>query len=203
MSAGGAGDAAGADPTPEGDTVAGHRSGAVSTGRALAEGAPDPLAAEVVGLLRARGETVATAESLTAGAVGALLAGVPGASAVLRGGLIVYATELKHSLAGVSADLLAEHGAVHPDVAAQLASGARDRCGATWGLGLTGVAGPDPQDGVPPGVVHIGVAGVSPVGGPSVEVSSVTLSGDRHRVRVASVITALELLRARLLVPVG
>ena len=107
----------------------------------------------LVAALTARGETVAAAESLTAGLVCATLARVPGASAVLRGGLVVYATELKASLAGVSSELLAEHGAVHPEVAAQLAEGARDRCGATWGLGLTGVAGPSAQDGVAPGTV--------------------------------------------------
>jgi nicotinamide-nucleotide amidase len=113
----------------------------------------------LVAALSARGETVAVAESLTAGLVCATLARVPGASAVLRGGLVVYATELKTALAGVDPGLLAEHGAVHPEVAAQLAEGARDRCGATWGLGLTGVAGPSAQDGVEPGTVYVGLAG--------------------------------------------
>ena len=116
-------------------------------------------AAALIAALVARGETVAAAESLTAGLVCATLAQVPGASAALRGGLVVYATELKTALAGVDARLLAEHGAVHPEVAAQLAVGARERCGATWGLGLTGVAGPAAQDGVAPGTVHVGLAG--------------------------------------------
>jgi nicotinamide-nucleotide amidase len=119
----------------------------------------DEQAAALVAALAARGETVAAAESLTAGLVCATLAQVPGASAVLRGGLVVYATELKTRLAGVDPELLAEHGAVFPEVAAQLAVGARERCGATWGLGLTGVAGPAPQDGVAPGTVHVGLAG--------------------------------------------
>ncbi|GAB3906185.1 hypothetical protein GCM10029964_102560 [Kibdelosporangium lantanae] len=95
---------------------------------------PDALAG-VVAALRAREETVATAESLTAGLVTAALTSVPGASRVVRGGLVVYATDLKWGLAGVDPDLLAERGAVDPDVAAQLATGARDRCGATWGSG--------------------------------------------------------------------
>ncbi len=116
-------------------------------------------AAALIAALVARGETVAAAESLTAGLVCATLAQVPGASAALRGGLVVYATELKTALAGVDAGLLAEHGAVHPEVAAQLATGARERCGATWGLGLTGVAGPAAQDGVAPGTVYVGLAG--------------------------------------------
>jgi len=86
-------------------------------------------AAALIAALVARGETVAAAESLTAGLVCATLAQVPGASAALRGGLVVYATELKTALAGVDARLLAEHGAVHPEVAAQLAVGARERRG--------------------------------------------------------------------------
>jgi nicotinamide-nucleotide amidase len=147
--------------------------------------------AELVAALKDRGETVATAESLTGGLVAALLTSVPGSSAVVRGGLVVYATPLKHELAGVDADLLAEHGAVHPDVAAQLAAGARDVCGATWGIGLTGVAGPDQQDGIEPGVVHIGVSG------PDVaEVRTIGIDGNRHQVRAAAVATALDLLRA-------
>lgn len=146
---------------------------------------------ELVGALKSRGETVATAESLTGGLVAALLTSVPGSSAVVRGGLVVYATPLKHELAGVSGDLLAEHGPVHPDVATQLADGARTVCSATWGIGLTGVAGPDPQDGIEPGVVHIGVSS------PNVaEVRTIGYDGNRHQVRAAAVRTALDLLRA-------
>jgi nicotinamide-nucleotide amidase len=147
----------------------------------------------LVAMLKDRGETVATAESLTGGLVCAALTSVPGASAVVRGGLIVYATDLKWGLAGVDPDLLAERGAVDPDVAVQLATGARDRCGATWGLGLTGVAGPDPQDGVGPGTVHIGLAGSG-----SVNVSTITVAGDRHEVRSAAVRAAVDLLSDRL-----
>lgn len=147
------------------------------------------MTAELVARLRRLGQTVATAESLTAGMVAAELTSVPGSSAVLRGGLIVYATELKAKLAGVDPALLAEHGAVHPDVAVQLAEGARDRCEATWGLGLTGVAGPDPQDGVAPGTVYVAVAGP-----PGVRVRRLSLAGDRGQVRLGSVTAVLELL---------
>ena len=154
-------------------------------------------AADVVRALGERGETVAAAESLTAGLVTAELTSVPGSSTVVRGGLVVYATDLKHTLAGVDAALLAEHGAVHPEVARQLAEGARERCGATWGLGLTGVAGPDPQDGVAPGTVHIGLSGPS---GSSVR--SLTLGGDRDEVRKSSTTAALALLRDHLKIPV-
>jgi nicotinamide-nucleotide amidase len=154
-------------------------------------------AEDVVRALRARGETVATAESLTAGLVTAELTSVPGSSAVVRGGLVVYATDLKHSLAGVDAALLAEHGAVHPEVARQLAAGARERCGATWGLGLTGVAGPDPQDGVAPGTVHVGLSGPS-----GTFVRTLTLGGDRDEVRKSSTSAVLNLLREHLKIPV-
>lgn len=154
-------------------------------------------AADLVRALRARGETVATAESLTAGLVTVELTSVPGSSTVVRGGLVVYATDLKHTLAGVDAALLAEHGAVHPEVARQLAEGARGRCGATWGLGLTGVAGPDPQDGVAPGTVHIGLSGPS-----GSSVVSLTLGGDRDEVRKSSTMAALNLLRDHLKIPV-
>jgi nicotinamide-nucleotide amidase len=145
----------------------------------------------VVASLRERRETVAVAESLTGGLVCAALTSVPGSSAVVRGGFVVYATDLKWGLAGVDPDLLAARGAVDPDVAVQMATGARDRCGATWGLGLTGVAGPDPQDGVAPGTVHIGIAGPA-----SANVSTITVAGNRHEVRAAAVRAAVGLLAA-------
>jgi nicotinamide-nucleotide amidase len=150
--------------------------------------------AGVIDLLRDRGQTVATAESLTAGLVTAALTTVPGSSAVVRGGLVVYATDLKAALAGVPAALLAEHGAVHPDVAAALAEGARRTCAADWGLGLTGVAGPTQQDGVAPGRVHIAVAGPARTTGYTLD-----LTGDRHAVRAGSVAAAIDGLRAELI----
>ncbi|WP_019815447.1 CinA family protein [Saccharomonospora saliphila] len=147
-----------------------------------------PVRAEdVIAVLARRRQTVATAESLTAGLVCAALTGVPGASAVVRGGLVVYATDLKHSLAGVDAELLDRCGAVHPEVAVRLAEGARHRCAADWGVGLTGVAGPDPADGVEPGVVHLAVAG--PRGHTS---RTLHRPGDREEVRAAAVAGALE-----------
>ncbi|MFD9894361.1 CinA family protein [Amycolatopsis sp. NPDC059027] len=146
-------------------------------------------AAELVTSLIERGETVATAESLTAGLVCATLTGVPGSSAVVRGGLIVYATDLKAELAGVDRALLAEHGAVHPEVAAQLAEGARDRCGATWGLGLTGVAGPASQDGVAPGTVYVALAGRG-----TRTVRTLGLDGGRERIRTEAVRAVFALL---------
>ncbi|MDN6405831.1 CinA family protein, partial [Corynebacterium sp.] len=116
------------------------------------------VAREFVAAAEERGLTVATAESLTAGRIAATIADVPGASAVLRGGLIVYATDLKGTLAGVDADLLDRVGPVHPEAAAQLARGAARVCGADLGVGVTGVAGPDAQDGHPVGEVYLAVS---------------------------------------------
>ena len=160
-------------------------------------GAPPPGAdahpAALLSALRARDATVAIAESLTCGLLTAALTEPAGASTVVRGGLVVYATDLKAVLAGVPAPLLDAEGPVSPDVAAALAAGARDRLGATYGLSLTGVAGPDAQGEVPVGTVFAGLAG--PGGG---EVRSLRLDGDRVRIREASVRAALEMLADRL-----
>ena len=88
--------------------------------------------------------------------------GVPGASAVLRGGVVAYATDVKGSVLGVPADLLEAHGAVHPAVAAAMAAGAARLLGAVWGVATTGVAGPAEQDGHPVGTVHVAVHGPVP-----------------------------------------
>ena len=112
-----------------------------------------------MGDLLAAGRTVAVAESLTGGAVAAALVDIPGASGCLRGAVVAYATDLKTSLLGVDPALLERHGPVHPDVAAAMARGVRDRLGASYGLATTGVAGPDGQAGRRPGEFHVAVAG--------------------------------------------
>ena len=149
----------------------------------------DVAAAAAVHELVDRGQTMATAESLTGGLVAATIVEIPGVSAVYRGGMVVYATELKHSLAGVPADLLAERGPVDPDVARALAVGAREKCGADWGLATTGVAGPEPQDGVPVGVVYVAVAGPD-----GATVRELRLKGNRADVRDGSATAVLTLL---------
>jgi len=113
---------------------------------------------ETVELAISRGITVATAESLTAGLVAARLADVPGASAALRGGVVSYHNEVKEQVLGVSGELLAERGSVDPDVARQMAEGARRSCGADLAVSTTGVAGPDSHDGKAVGTVFIGIA---------------------------------------------
>jgi nicotinamide-nucleotide amidase len=146
-------------------------------------------AAAVVARLTAAGQTLAVAESLTGGLLVARIVDVPGASNVLRGAIVAYATDLKQALLGVDADLLRRHGAVHAQVAAQMASGVRERLGATWGLSTTGVAGPDPQDGNPVGTVHLGLAGPD-----GVHTASLLVAGDRAQVRSGTVDAALALL---------
>jgi nicotinamide-nucleotide amidase len=117
------------------------------------------LAHDLVALLSAQGRTVAVAESLTGGLVLATLVAVPGASAVVRGGVVAYASDVKARLLGVDRGLLDLEGAVHPEVAREMARGAVELIGADFGLATTGVAGPDAQDGRPVGEVHVAVAG--------------------------------------------
>jgi nicotinamide-nucleotide amidase len=159
----------------------------------VTSGDPAGAARRLHAALLARGETVAAAESLTAGLFCAELASVPGASATLRGGAVVYATDLKATLAGVPADLLAACGPVSEPTAAALAEGIRDRCTATWGIGLTGVAGPDPVDGHGPGRVYLGVSD-----GARTDVLLLDLPGDRAAVRTGAVQAALQALLERL-----
>lgn len=146
------------------------------------------LAARVINAARAGGRTLATAESLTGGLLGATITSVPGASDVYRGGLITYATDLKASLGEVDADVLRRDGAVAATTAQQLAAGAAHRCAADLALALTGVAGPTAQEGHPAGTVWLGwwTAGV-----PGHRL--LRLSGDRRGIRAGAVGAALQL----------
>lgn len=105
-----------------------------------------------------RGLTLSGAESLTAGALVSKIAEVPGASAMLLGGVIAYSSGVKKALLGVSADLLETRGAVDPDVAASMAVGVATRCGSDIGIATTGVAGPEPHEGKDVGTVYLGLA---------------------------------------------
>lgn len=172
--------------------------------------APDATAARLVAELTRRGETLAFAESLTAGLASATVASVPGASAVLRGGVVTYATDLKHSLAGVDEELLATVGPVAAETAAAMAEGARRVCGADWAVALTGVAGPQPQDRHPVGEVFIGIAGpgretsvmraraeghMRMAQTPGSDKPVPVMAGDRPQIRDWSVAAALSALR--------
>ena len=154
----------------------------------------DPLVTEdaraLVAGLTVRRQSVATAESLTAGLLAATLAGVAGASVVLRGGLMTYIADTKIGLAGVAPQLLDAVGPVAGPTARAMAVGARQRCAATWGIGLTGVAGPEPHGGHAVGMVFLGLAG--PV---DTEVVELSLSGSRWDIRIAAVQQAVARLR--------
>ncbi|MEU5611347.1 CinA family protein [Streptomyces sparsogenes] len=153
------------------------------------------VAAEALGLLEGRGETVAVAESLTGGLLAAELTAVPGASRSFRGSVTAYATELKREVLGVDGPLLAARGAVDPEVARQMARGVRRVLGADWGVATTGVAGPTPQDGQPVGTVHVAVAGPSG----AATGAALHLAGDRAGIRGQTVEAAVKLLLRELI----
>jgi nicotinamide-nucleotide amidase len=163
----------------------------------MADGVAGPdareLAAEILRLLTASGHTVAAAESLTGGLVAAALTDVPGSSSAFRGGVVAYATELKAQLLGVDSRMLARHGPVYAPVAVAMAEGVRKRLDATVGVATTGVAGPDPADGFPPGTVHIAVSLAD-----DTVVRTMALAGNRDEVRRLTVERTLGLLLGRL-----
>jgi nicotinamide-nucleotide amidase len=151
-------------------------------------------AAGVLAALRVRGLTLATAESLTGGLVGAALTAVAGSSDVYRGGIVCYATDLKASLVGVPADLLETYGPVAAPTAAALATGVARACTADVGAATTGVAGPSPQDGHAVGEVYVAVSvpGVEP------QVRRLQLAGNRAEIRQQTVDAVLALLHETL-----
>ncbi len=148
--------------------------------------------------LTKRSQTLATAESLTGGGLGAAITGVPGASNFYLGGVVTYATSMKTLLLGVPRSVIEEHTVISAEVARAMATGVRRLTGADWAVSVTGVAGPDPQDGHEPGEVWIAVAG-QPDGDSqgSVTVVRHDFVGDRAAVRVGTIEAAcLLLLRA-------
>jgi nicotinamide-nucleotide amidase len=150
------------------------------------------LATELLRRLRERGWSVAVAESLTGGLLASAIVDVPGASQQLRGGAVCYDTRAKRSVLGVDEGLLAAHGAVHPEVAVQMASGVRelfafDDGPADVGISTTGIAGPESPDGQPVGTVHVGVS--TPEGTWQREL---LLDGGRVEIRLLAVAAALD-----------
>jgi nicotinamide-nucleotide amidase len=149
------------------------------------------LAVSILAELDRRGETLASAESLTGGLLGALFTTVPGASASYVGGVISYATSLKATLAGVDEATLAEFGPVAAPTAAEMARGVANRCEADWGLATTGVAGPEAQDDHPVGQVFVAV---NHQAGELLRVEELSLRGDRAAIRKQAAAAALALL---------
>lgn len=138
--------------------------------------------------LAARGATAATAESLTGGALCAAMVAVPGASAVVRGGIVAYTAAMKTRLLNVPAALIEADGVVSAAAAAAMAAGALRATGATFAVATTGVAGPDPHGGQAPGVAWIAIAG------PAATVTEkVVCAGDRARVQECVTVRALEM----------
>lgn len=158
----------------------------------------EAAASTAIGMLIAGGLTVGTAESLTGGLVAAALTAVPGASAVVRGGIVAYAADLKSSLLSVPADLIDRVGTVHPDVALAMASGATTRLGTSVGVATTGVAGPDPADSQPVGTVHVAVS----TPGRAVH-EAFLFTGDRRAIRRSTVDRLLDLLIRTLMEDIG
>lgn len=162
----------------------------------------ESLSEAVVARLAALGVSIGTAESLTGGLVCAALVDVPGASAVVRGGVVSYATEVKQDVLGVPAALLAQHGTVSRECVVAMAAGARRVLGADWAVATSGVAGPEPSEGLPRGTVHVAVTGV--VDGEQItEHRALSLDGDRPAIRAATVTQALGLLLDTLPAPVS
>jgi nicotinamide-nucleotide amidase len=160
-------------------------------------GRDDETLAEVTGRLLERVDaTLATAESCTAGLLAATITEVPGSSSWFRGGLVVYADDLKVSLAGVDRELLEASGAVSAEVALALALAARQRCGADYGIGITGIAGPGgATEGKPVGLVHVALAQDEH----RAEHWRLQQIGGRELVRRRTVVFALDRLRRALL----
>jgi nicotinamide-nucleotide amidase len=151
------------------------------------------IAASCVDALRQRAETLATAESLTAGLVCSTLAEVPGASDVLRGGLAAYATDVKVAVLGVDPAVVAEHGVVSAACVQEMARRACSLFASDWALATTGVAGPTEQEGRPVGTVFVAVCGPG-----RLETRELTLAGTRDDVRRGAVGHVLSLLSSTL-----
>ena len=145
------------------------------------------LAREAITALKNRGLTVCTCESLTGGLICATLVDVPGASKVVRGGLITYQTDTKPLLAGVDAALIEKKGVVSAEVAAAMADGARNRLQADIAVSATGMASPGEPDEPPAGTVFVGVASAK-----GTRAIPLKLSGTRAEVRQKTVETAIK-----------
>lgn len=149
---------------------------------------PTTAAERLVSSLRDKRLTVATAESVTAGLISATLADVPGASAVLRGGLSSYTTDVKRDCLNIDNELLERHGVVSPQCAEAMAYRARLVFGADVAIAATGVAGPEQLENQPVGTVFVAVASAA-----EVQTARLSLAGDRRAIRLATVDAALTL----------
>lgn len=156
------------------------------------------LGATVHAELLRLGLTLATAESITGGALADLVSASPGASETYLGGVVSYATSIKLALLEVQQATVSEQGVVSASCAAEMAAGVRRLLKADWGISTTGVAGPTEQEGKRVGTVFVGLAG--PTGTESHQLS---LDGDRAAIRATTCTEAATLLLERLVATVG
>ena len=143
------------------------------------------LVSQIHDSLRTRGETLSTAESLTAGGLSSALTIVPGASDVFLGSITAYRPDVKVSHLSVEQEVIAAHSVVSEEVALQMGRGANKSFGSTWAIATTGVAGPGPADGSEAGRVYVAFVG------PTTEVMELSLSGEREIVRNATIASAI------------
>ena len=140
---------------------------------------------QIIALLHQRNETIAVAESLTAGGLANALTGASGSSSVFLGGLIAYRNQIKISMLGVDPKLIDENTVVSEAVAIAMADGVKRNFGSTWAIATTGVAGPEPLEGHPPGTVWVAISG------PINQTIALELEGDREQVRSGTISTAI------------
>jgi nicotinamide-nucleotide amidase len=139
----------------------------------------------VVAALKERGETVAVAESITAGGLGHALTYTPGASAVFLGGIIAYSNEVKSEFLGVDPTLIEDFSVVSEEVANAMAEGVRKKFGTTWGIATTGIAGPGDYQGVPEGTVWVAIRG------PINQSIQLQLDSGREAIRTGAISSAI------------
>lgn len=139
----------------------------------------------IIETLKARGETVSVAESLTGGGLGQALTQIPGASEVFLGGIVAYTSDVKVNFLGVSQRVIDEFTVVSEEVAIAMAEGAQKRIGSTWAISTTGIAGPGDYMGIREGTVWIAIAG------PMNQTLQLTLDGGRDAVRQGAISSAI------------
>jgi nicotinamide-nucleotide amidase len=139
----------------------------------------------VVAYLEDRGETVAVAESLTAGGLGHALTFTPGASKVFMGGVIAYTNEVKINILGIDAALIDQYSVVSEEVANAMADAVREKFGTTWGIATTGIAGPGDHQGISEGTVWISIRG------PINQTVQLQLDSGREAVRTGAISSAI------------
>ena len=140
---------------------------------------------DILEILSQRGETISVAESLTGGGLAEALSSLPGSSQIFLGSVTAYQAEIKNSVLQVPLELISEMGTVSEEVAVSMAAGVKDLMGSTWSISTTGVAGPGPVDGVPPGTVWVAIDG------PISQTLQLELSGTREIVRNATIAGAI------------